>query len=414
MATRKPLFINAANYSEEMATTDDVVLGGISSSGDIDLTGGAEVTGLPTTPGGPTAAASKAYVDAVATGLDFKDSSRAATTVAGGDLSATYAPGGGAGGTGQFTGAPGTLDTVVLADGDRVLVKGQTDKKQNGIYEVKTPTTTWDRAGDFDSDAEVNAGAFCFVTEGSAENADTGWVLTSDDPLTLNTSLLEWAQFSGSGSVVGGDGIDVAGNVVSVDLVAAGGLEFATGELQAKLDGTTLAVAAGGLSVAGLPTLFEVGGVATGATVTAANFDELTDGSATTLHTHGAVSEAEKLEATHTVNEAVVIGDPVEWGGLIDRVQKARADTTANLDAIGIAVTAQPTPGSTAEICKAGLATGVVAGATVGDRFYLGSTGGLINGTGGLSAGDWIVFMGTAKNATDLDIRIQVVGQKAA
>jgi hypothetical protein len=74
MATRKPLFFDDTNgFNSEMATTDDIVIGGLSSSGDIALTGGAEVTGLPSTPGGTTAATSKAYVDSLVDGLGWTD-----------------------------------------------------------------------------------------------------------------------------------------------------------------------------------------------------------------------------------------------------------------------------------------------------------------------------------------------------
>jgi len=58
-----------------------------------------------------------------------------------------------------------TLDGVVITPGIRVLVKNQTDKKQNGIY-VVLPTEII-RASDFDTGAEI-AGAFIPVLAGTA------------------------------------------------------------------------------------------------------------------------------------------------------------------------------------------------------------------------------------------------------
>jgi hypothetical protein len=123
--------------------------------------------------------ATKQYVDSVASGLDPKDSVRAGTTS-----------------NITLNGAQ-TVDGVSLVAGDRVLVKNQSTATQNGIYVVATGA--WSRSTDFDGtpSSEVSAGAFTFITEGST-NADTGWVLTTNDPITLGSTALSWAQFSAS------------------------------------------------------------------------------------------------------------------------------------------------------------------------------------------------------------------------
>lgn len=138
-------------------------------------------------PTNPQDAATKAYVDAARAGLDVKQSVRAATVA----NIATLAGG-----------APNTADGVTLALNDRVLVRAQTTTSQNGIYTVTTLGTgsngTWTRATDADSAAEVHAGMFTFVSEGTTLG-DTGWVLTTNDPITLGTTGLDFAQFSGGG-----------------------------------------------------------------------------------------------------------------------------------------------------------------------------------------------------------------------
>ena len=148
-----------------------------------------------------TDAANKAYVDGVAQGLHVKDSVRAATT-ANGTLTSAFA-------NGQ------TVDGVTLATGDRILVKNQTTGSENGIYTVNAsgaPT----RANDFDSDADVSAGAFTFVEEGTV-NADAGFVMTNDGTITIGSTALTFAQFSGAGQITGGTNITKSGNTLNFD-----------------------------------------------------------------------------------------------------------------------------------------------------------------------------------------------------
>src|SRR5437764_12386180 len=78
-----------------------------------------------------------------------------------------------------------TIDGVAVVAGDRVLVKDQTTGSQNGIYVVAAGA--WSRATDADVSAEVTAGLFTFVAEGTA-NGDNGFVLTTNDPIVLATT----------------------------------------------------------------------------------------------------------------------------------------------------------------------------------------------------------------------------------
>ena len=140
--------------------------------------------------------ATKAYVDAARAGLDVKQSVRTATTA-----------------NITLSGAA-TIDGITMANGDRVLVKDQSTGSQNGIYVVNT-SGSWSRATDADSSAEVTAGMFTFVAEGTV-NADSGWVLTTNDVITLGTTALTFAQFSGAGQIVAGGGLTKTGNTLDV------------------------------------------------------------------------------------------------------------------------------------------------------------------------------------------------------
>lgn len=142
-------------------------------------------------------AATKAYVDAVKTGLDVKDSVRVATT------------------TNITLSNTQTIDGVALSVGDRVLVKDQSTASQNGIYVVAAGA--WTRASDFDNTpgTEITSGAFAFVEEGTT-NSDSGWVLTTDGTITLGTTSLTFVQFSGAGQIVAGAGLTKTGNTIDV------------------------------------------------------------------------------------------------------------------------------------------------------------------------------------------------------
>lgn len=140
-------------------------------------------------------AATKAYVDATRSGLDVKDSVKVATT-ASITLSGTQ-----------------TIDGVSVTTGDRVLVKNQSTASQNGIYVVAAGS--WARAPDAASNAEVTPGLFTFVEEGTV-NSDSGWVLSTDSVITLNTTALAFSQFSGAGQMTAGDGLTKTGNQLDV------------------------------------------------------------------------------------------------------------------------------------------------------------------------------------------------------
>lgn len=207
--------LNGATNSNTASTLVKRDASGNFTAGTITAT---TVTGL-NDPVNPLDAANKQYVDAARSGLDIKQSVRAASTAT---VTVTYNSTGGTSGRGQITAAPNTLDGVNLAANDRILLKDQSTGAQNGIWVVTTLGTgangVWDRATDFDTDAEVTAGAFTFVEEGTT-NGDSGFVLTTNNPITIGgasgTSLV-WAQFSGSGTIVAGNGLTKTGSTIDV------------------------------------------------------------------------------------------------------------------------------------------------------------------------------------------------------
>ena len=116
-----------------------------------------------------------------------------------------------------------SIDGRTPVVGDRILLKNQFvshGPHQNGIYNVLNlggPASFFklERSTDANNNDKINAGMFVFVTEG-ATNADTGWVLTSDDVITLNQDDLNFAQFSSAGQIYDGDGLVKSSNTISV------------------------------------------------------------------------------------------------------------------------------------------------------------------------------------------------------
>ena len=153
------------------------------------------------TPSADGHAATKGYVDSARSGLDVKQSVRVATTAAI-NLSSDLEAG-------------DVVDGVTLAQGDRVLVKNQGTASENGIYvAVASSAGAASRATDADSNTEVTAGMFTFVEEGTV-NADSGFVLTTDGPITLGSTSLVFVQFSGAGQITAGDGLTKSGNTIN-------------------------------------------------------------------------------------------------------------------------------------------------------------------------------------------------------
>ncbi len=121
----------------------------------------------------------KMYTDSVAAGLDPKMSVRvcASTNI-------------------NLNSAPLTIDSIVLNSGDRVLIKGQTDLKENGIYLFQGPGNPMIRAPDQDGTPanEVSAGNYTFVEEGTF--GGIGFTVVGMGILTPGIDDIVWISFS--------------------------------------------------------------------------------------------------------------------------------------------------------------------------------------------------------------------------
>jgi hypothetical protein len=195
-------------------------------------------------------AATKQYVDNISSGINFHESVVAATT---GNLAGTYdngTSGAGATITKATNGAIGTIDGASVVVGSRILLKAQTDSKENGIYtvtDVGSVSAPWvvTRATDADNNpaGEMKTGDFCFVTGGST-NAGFGFVNNSaTNPIAIGTDNITYTPFNAAQTLTNGSGINLVSNVLSVDttVIQARVADVSDTEI-GYLNGTTSAI----------------------------------------------------------------------------------------------------------------------------------------------------------------------------
>lgn len=181
--------VNKQTTTQDIADLGGGGGGGVTSvNGDSGPTVNLNANDIPFTPAGTIIATDvqaalqeldSDIINAIA-GLKWKSSVRVATT-ADGTLATAYENG-------------DTVDGVVLATGDRILIKNQATQTDNGIYTVNAsgaPT----RSTDADSASELESAAVS-VQEGTT-NANTTWLQTTDS-ITLGVSNIVWTGFGSS------------------------------------------------------------------------------------------------------------------------------------------------------------------------------------------------------------------------
>ena len=167
-------------------------------------------------------AVNKAYVDALGDTLEAKEAARVAalTNI---DL---VAP------------AP-EIDGVTLAEGDRVLLAGQTNSAENGVY-LSGADGILTRAGDFNAIEKIGGGSHLFIQEGS--KAGQGYVLADlGEAFELGTSALAFSRFTvdPTQSLDLGNDLAVAGNADVDGALNAGRMEVNGPRGITRIDGVT-------------------------------------------------------------------------------------------------------------------------------------------------------------------------------
>jgi hypothetical protein len=156
-----------------------------------------------------------------------------------------------------------TIDGIFLSTNDRVLVQGQTNQFENGVYIVTVPglvgSQAWEltRSSDEDtydpkSTTGLGYGDYFFVQQGNSY-AGSSYVLTSPvGEIVFGVTNIIFSQFSAAGSYTAGNGINITGTTIS-----------------ANVDNITTAIVSGNIVV-------KSGAVLSNPNITDATFNSLT------------------------------------------------------------------------------------------------------------------------------------------
>ncbi len=236
---------NELSVAGEARFASNLSVGGTATLSTVVVTGSLTVP-EPTL---PSHVATKQYVDDRSAGLDPKESVRlvSASNIVG-TVNNTLL-------TLTIAYAPLTIDGSDVVLNNRVLLKGQADQTENGIYKVTSlngSQVVLTRTTDFNNNpvGEISPGAFFFCEEGGAYK-NTGWVVNTlidlsgnkVDPsggIVFGQTRILFSQFTGTGQLIGGSAINLTGSTISVkyDNTTIG--LNGSGQLEVKDAGITL------------------------------------------------------------------------------------------------------------------------------------------------------------------------------
>jgi hypothetical protein len=351
---------------------------------------------ITTTPSNSNDIANKAYVDAAVSNVNYHAACNYATTA---DLGAvTYNNGSsGVGATITKTAPFATLaiDGANPSTTQRILVKNESNGAYNGIYTVTSvgsALTGWvlTRATDYDQVGtgvnEIAPGDTTYIVSGTT-NAGTQWVQTTDLPITIGTTTINFAQIAGPGSYTAGTGLTLSGTQFSITntTVTAGsyGSASTVPNYTVNAQGQLTAAASTSIAIAGSQiTSGSVGATVGGTGQTTVATGDILYGSATNTWS--------KLTAGTNGYVLTLVGGIPAWAASTGGVTSFSAGTTGftpastTTGAITLAGTLNATNGGTAQSTYT---TGDVLYASATNtlsKLGIGSTGQALTVSGGV------------------------------
>jgi hypothetical protein len=359
------------------------------------------INGLQLTPVQDADAASKYYVDTIATtGITIHEAVFAATisnlaAATGGTI--TYAqPNGAANGIGATLTTTGTYTTIDTANvqtvGTRILVKDEANAVQNGVYvysnaTVITRSTDTDQYG-ADSAESFSINDYFFTTSGNV-NAGTAFVVSAPPGvITFGTSNIEFGVFSQSQvySANTSAGLSLTGTVFSAKVdnntTAFDGLGNIIVKAGANLTTPNIGAATGtSLSVTGAVTAAStVGGVITGTSVSVT-------GGVDAASVAGGVITGTSTSVTGTQTAASTVGGVITGSSSsVTGAQTAASTVGGVITGSSVSVT-----GNVDATSFNGNVFGTTVSATgniTGGNLLTSGSGGAISGTGNITGGN--------------------------
>lgn len=299
-------------------------------------------------------------------------------------------------------GAPNSVDGVNLSLNDRVLVTGQTNGVQNGIYYVTTlgsgSNGTWTRSIDTDATGELLSGTIVMVTEGTAY-ADTQWKLTTNDPITIDVTSLTFVQNYLANSISFGQtsfaiGSSNANATVSVAGTSNVAVYATTGEYITGLISATGNVIGENITTAGQVSAtanITGGNILTGGLISAtSNITSAANVAGGNLLTGGLISATGNITSAANISGTYILGNGSQLTGLPATYGNSNvaAYLASGTDSSNIITTANVSGGNV-------LATTIVSGssllgsiASVSANITGGNvlTGGVVSATGNVTS----------------------------
>jgi hypothetical protein len=184
-------------------TINNTIIGGTTPAAGTFTSVGMTTGTITTAPTSGNDIVNKDYADAIASGINFHQSCRYATTTA---LPANIYNNGSSGVGATLTAVVNgalSVDGVAVAATQRILVKNEVAQANNGVYTVTQAGSgilpyILTRATDFDTAGtgvdQIDAGDFFLITAGSTL-ANTSWVQQTPLPITVGSTAIVFAQF---------------------------------------------------------------------------------------------------------------------------------------------------------------------------------------------------------------------------
>lgn len=179
---------------------DDVALNTVYADGRYVLMGGATMTGplvLSADPSAPLGAATKQYVDLTSQGFSFKNAVKCVST------------------TNHGVSGLGVIDGYTPSANDRVLLAGQTNPSQNGIW--LAALGSWTRTSDMDASGELVDGTLVPIANGTV-NGESQWMCTAIASVPWVPGLIgsTWTKFTSITDLSAGAGLVKTGTTIDV------------------------------------------------------------------------------------------------------------------------------------------------------------------------------------------------------
>ena len=253
-----------------------------------------------------------------------------------------------------------SIDGIALAATNRVLVQGQTNQFENGVYTVTTVgsgAAQWvlTRATDEDtySPTETDAlgyGDYFFVQEGN-EYAGSSYVLTTPvGEILFGVTNIAFSQFSAAGSYTAGNGISITGTTIS-----------------ANVDNDTTAIVAGNIAIK------------SGANLTTPNLGDATFSSLSwnTLSNGNVTANNLSISNIANITLDLTVGGNIQANGTISsnaNVSGLNLTTTGNVQAGANVVGANVTANSTVFAANANVTGTTITNALTVNNAISGNT----------------------------------------